>query len=214
MLISGADEAGRGCVIGPLVICVAVIEKEKEAELKAIGVRDSKLLSPAKRSSLYKQVKKLCKESKSIHITAEELNHLMDTLSLNEIEAMKIAEAFNSLKSSPEKLIVDSPDTNPENFSERLRKYLKKQPALQSEHKADVNHPIVSAASIIAKVERDRAIEDIKKEVGEDFNSGYSSDPKTIEFLKKHLHRKDVQKYVRSKWSTLDRIGQKTLFEF
>ena len=48
MKVCGIDEAGRGCVIGPLVICGAMIDEKKEASLKDLGVKDSKLLSMAK----------------------------------------------------------------------------------------------------------------------------------------------------------------------
>jgi len=214
VLVAGTDEAGRGCVMGPLVICVAVIEKEKEAELKAIGARDSKLLTPGQRKSLYKKIKSLCKESKCIHITAGELNELMPHHSLNEIEAMKIAELFDKMKAEPEQMVVDSPDNNVHMFEKRLMRHAKKKTDFLCEHKADAKHPIVSAASIIAKVERDSEIDRIKGELGHDFNSGYSSDPKTIVFLRANIDRPEVKKYVRMRWSTVDKLRQRKLSDF
>ncbi len=201
-------------MLGPLVICIAVVEKEREPELKAIGAKDSKLLSPSARERLYSQVKGICVEARCIHITAKQLNDLMRRHSLNEIEAMKIAELLSEMTHHPEKIIADSPDTVAKRFEQRIRKYLKRDLEIQSEHKADVNYPVVSGASIIAKVERDAAIEGIKKELGYDFGSGYSSDERTIEFLKSNMHVPAVQKYVRIRWETVERLKQRKLGEF
>jgi len=72
----------------------------------------------------------------------------------------------------------------------------------------------VSAASIIAKVERDAVIEEIKKELACDFGSGYTSDDRTISFLKKNFHREEIHKYIRKEWETIDNIKQRKLNEF
>jgi len=69
-----------------------------------------------------------------------------------------------------------------------------------SEHKADRNYPIVSAASIIAKVERDREIAELAKYYG-DFGSGYPSDPRTMRFLKQCVEKSyDYPNFVRRSW--------------
>ena len=214
IIIAGADEAGRGCVLGPLVICIATAEKNNEGKLKIIGVKDSKLLRPSAREKLFSKIKNICGDTLVIKINANELNELMRKHSLNEIEAMKIGEALNDLKNRPQEIYVDSPDTEADRFRRRIRKYFKGDAEIISEHKADFNYPIVSAASIIAKVERDRTIELIKKELGFDFGSGYSSDERTINFLRKNLHRTDVQKYVRKEWETIEKLKQKKLTEF
>lgn len=214
IIIAGVDEAGRGCVLGPLVICIAVAEKEDEARLKEIGAKDSKLLNPSARSRLFGKIKNICVDALVVKIDAEELNELMKKHSLNEIEAMKIGNALNTLKVTPDLILVDSPDTEADRFKRRIRKYFEADSEIITEHKADFNYPIVSAASIIAKVERDGVIELIKKELEYDFGSGYTSDDRTINFLKKNLHRKDVQKYVRKRWDTVEKIQQKKLTEF
>ncbi|MFH1285230.1 MAG: ribonuclease HII, partial [Candidatus Micrarchaeota archaeon] len=177
VLIAGADEAGRGCVIGPLVLCIAYCKKEDEQKLKKMGAKDSKELSPSRREELKPMIEKICKFS-LISITARELNELMNTYSLNEIEAMKIGEALTSLeKDKISAIYVDSPDTVKERFTKRITKYYKGSAKIVSDHKADAKYPIVSAASILAKTARDSAIESIKKELNYDFNSGYTSDP-------------------------------------
>ncbi|MDE1798275.1 MAG: ribonuclease HII, partial [Candidatus Micrarchaeota archaeon] len=116
-MIFGVDEAGRGCVIGPMVICAAGIDPMKEFELKEMGVRDSKKLTPKAREELYEPVKKLCKTYVS-HVPATELDELMERHNLNEIEAIKIAKL---LSHAPEgaTVFVDSPDNVPENFGRR-----------------------------------------------------------------------------------------------
>jgi ribonuclease HII len=154
----------------------------------------------------------ICKVS-TTHISAKEITELMDKYSLNEIEAIFISKLVKD--TDAQTLFVDSPDNVPANFAKRIRKYLKgKKLKIVSENKADVNHPIVAAASVIAKVQRDAQIEKIKKEMGENFGSGYTSDPNTIEFLKKRLNDKELQPYLRHKWATLKRLGQKKISDF
>ena len=84
------------------------------------------------------------------------------------------------------------------------------------EHKADLNYPVVSAASILAKVTRDAEIEKIKKEIGVDFGSGYMSDPRTSEFLKKNY--KKYPEIFRKSWAPYQKIigakSQKNLSDF
>lgn len=210
-ITAGADEAGRGCLIGPLVISIASVEKENEPEIKRIGAKDSKVLSPAQRTRLYSELSRICR-FKLIKIPAKELNSLMGSHSLNEIEAMKIAEGLKGENIS--EFYVDSPDTDKKRFEKRIRNYGIVIPKIVSEHKADSKFPIVSAASIAAKVERDLEIEKIKRELGFDFGSGYTSDERTIEFVKSNLSNKSLQKYLRTKWATLDRLKQRTLGEF
>lgn len=211
-MILGIDEAGRGCVIGPMVIAAAQIGPMEEYSLKQMGVKDSKLLEPKKREQLYLKIKQVCKIKKII-IEAEELDKMMEKYSLNEIEAIKIAKLMESFEDA-KKAYIDSPDSVPANFAKRIRRYTKKEIEIVSENKADRNYPIVAAASIVAKVNRDAQIEMIKKEIGYDFNSGYTSDEKTIEFLKKHGDDENVQKYLRHKWATLKRLNQKKISDF
>jgi ribonuclease HII len=69
-----------------------------------------------------------------------------------------------------------------------------------SEHQADRNYPVVSAASIIAKVERDHTIEELKCNYG-DFGSGYMSDPKTKNFLYTLARKRgEYPDFVRRSW--------------
>jgi ribonuclease HII len=210
-MIAGIDEAGRGCIIGPMVIALVLIDPMEEYKLKELGVKDSKQLSKSKRKKLFYQIKKFCKIKKFI-ISAEKLNSLMEQKTLNEIEAYfcaKLLDETNCIK-----VYIDSPDPEPKNFEKRIRKYLKNQKIqIISQNKADDLYPIVGAASIIAKYTRDSEIEKIKKEIG-DFNSGYTSDPYTIKFLEKNLNNENIKKYIRKKWITLQKIKQKKIFDY
>jgi ribonuclease HII len=201
-------------VLGPLVICLATVEKEREEELKKIGVKDSKLLTPRKREHLYGKIASICSEFVVMKTTANSLNEEMKKHSLNEIEAMELGKALSLLKKPPEIVYIDSPDTVAKRFCTRIRKYHAGNEELICEHKADFNYPICSAASIIAKVERDAVIEEIKKELSCNFGSGYTSDDRTIDFLKKNFHRVEIHKYIRKEWETIDRLKQRKLSEF
>ena len=206
MLIAGIDEAGRGPCIGPLVMAVAVIEKEKEPELQKIGVADSKLLSPKEREFQFPKIKKALSEFKTLHILPEEIDSLRDRQSLNEIEAMRAAELLNSLQKKPKLVYIDSPDIIEAAFAKRIKKYLNFETVLKTEHKADVNYPIVSAASILAKVERDAAIKLLEKDFGK-IGSGYPHDPDTIAFIESYLQKhKKLPSIARKSWDTSQRL--------
>ena len=208
MIIAGIDEAGRGPCLGPMVLAVTSIEKKDEEKLLEIGVKDSKMLSPRQRNEQFGKIKDAVLEFATVHIDPEELDRLMDWRSLNEIEAMKIGFLLNNLKHKPDIVFVDACDVIEENFATRIRKYLVFDVIIRSEHKADVNYPIVSSASIIAKVERDLRIEELSKEFG-CVGSGYSHDPLTISFLKKYMDsHKCLPPFARKAWDTNKRINE------
>lgn len=216
MLIAGIDEAGRGPCLGPMVLAVATISKETESALEEIGVKDSKQLSAQQRLEQFPKIKTALHEYATVHIEPAELDALMDWKSLNEIEAMKIGFLLNNLKQKPDIVFVDSPDVIQENFGERIRKYLTFETKLRTEHKADVNYPIASAASILAKVERDFAIETLSKTHGS-IGSGYSHDPVTREYLFNYVKQnKCLPAFCRKSWDTsrqaLDSTLQQKLF--
>jgi ribonuclease HII len=213
-MIVGIDEAGRGCVIGPMVMCAASIDQLEEFKLKELGVKDSKKLSPLQRERLFPEVERLCSTIVT-RISAHELSKMMDTCSLNEIEAIKIAEMLNTGGvARGSSIFIDSPDNIPAHFGKRIERYLTKRMNLYCENKADDKHLIVGAASIVAKVIRDHEIEKIKKVVGVDFGSGYSSDVRTVEYLTAHREDKKILPYLRTKWITLTRMNQKKLSDY
>ena len=217
-LICGIDEAGRGPVIGPMVIAGVLIEQEDEEKLRNIEVKDSKLLTKQQRNSLYKKIIKIAKKYKILITGTEEIDRAVrgkGGLNLNWLEANKSAEIINSLK--PEKAIIDCPSNNIQKYKDYLSKKIKsKKTELILEHKADLNHPVVAAASILAKVTRDNEIEKIKQNIKIDFGSGYPSDPRTQEFLKNNYNK--YPKIFRKSWSSYTTLenkkNQKKLFDF
>ncbi len=206
MLIAGIDEAGRGPCMGPLCISVVLIKKTQEEKLISLGLKDSKLLTESQRENFYPQIQSVAQAYSFIKIHPKELDELMTWKSLNEIEAMKIGQLLNELKEKPSTIFVDSPDPIAEEFANRIKKYISFSTHIIAEHKADFNYPIVSAASIIAKVERDKEIKKIAEKFG-DIGSGYSSDPKTISFIEKYLEENNkLPEFVRNNWETNKRI--------
>jgi len=212
-MIIGVDEAGRGCIIGPMVICAAAINPLEEYRMKEMGVKDSKKLSPNQREQLYPKVAHMTKYV-TVKVSALELTEMMGKHNLNEIEAIKIAQAIDSLNLPKATVYVDSPDNVPAKFARRIEKYLKHKMKIISANKADDKYLIVGAASIIAKVTRDREIEKIKQEVGVDFNSGYTSDVITQKVVEEREKYPALDKYLRKKWSTLVKEKQRTLGEW
>ncbi|MFN4133302.1 MAG: ribonuclease HII [Candidatus Hadarchaeales archaeon] len=200
-MIAGLDEAGRGPVIGPMVVCGVLLKENDLERLKLAGVKDSKLLTPRKREALADFIKTVVKKHILIHISPKEID---DAENLNELEAMKFAQIINSL--NPSLAFVDSTDPNPSLFKERLLRYLKLKPRLVIENSADRKYVQVAAASILAKVERDAEIEKLRREYG-DFGSGYPADPKTRDFLSRWIKEKgEFPPFVRKSWKTIKKL--------
>jgi len=218
VLLCGVEEAGRGPVIGPLVMCGILIKEEAEDKLRAIGAKDSKLLTPRTREILFDQIKKMVLKHKIIIVSPKEIDEAVGrgkVSNLNWLEAKTSAEIINALK--PDKAILDCPSPNIKAYEQYVRKHLdNKKIVLVCAHHADKDYPLVSAASILAKVTRDREIEKIKKKIGIDFGSGYPSDPVTKEFLKEHYM--DFPDIIRHSWAPykalIQQRDQKKLGEF
>ena len=218
MLVLGIDEAGRGPVVGSMMIAGVLDTDRSNIAYSEMGCKDSKMLEPGERERLSEKIRKRAKEIRFVEIPADEIDFLRATISLNEVEAKKIAELVGLFDEKPDKLIIDCPDTVPANFLRRLQKYLGPGVNAVIEHKADVNHPIVSAASIIAKVERDKSVRKLEKSYGP-LGTGYPHDPLTIKFLEKcFADSKKFPPCVRKSWLTAqaikDREFQKTLGDY
>jgi ribonuclease HII len=205
--IAGIDEAGRGPVIGPLVVACAFCKREDEKLLKDLNPKDSKKLSAKQREEMYAKLKKFC-TFKWIEISAKDLNKLMKEMSLNDIEAKVMADLIKELREGD--IMIDMPDRYSWTFRNRMEKYgIKK---FEAEHKADEHYPIVAAASICAKIMRDKKIEEIKQATC-DFGSGYPSDSKTMDALKDKEKRKILVPFTRARWTTIEDLNQTKLFE-
>ncbi len=203
-IIAGADEAGRGCIIGPLVVAAVSATPEQEMELKKFGVRDSKELPHPKREELAKMIEDTAKDVIVFKVGPCKIDTFMKQgVNLNRIESMKFADAIKML--GPKVAYIDAPDTNLTRFNALMKKLVGDGIEIVAKHKADRDHPIVSAASIVAKVEREKDIAILKEKYG-DFGTGYTSDEKTMEWLRKWIRKnKDFPEHlVRKSWSTHD----------
>ncbi len=217
MKLIGVDDAGRGPVIGPMVLAGVLIKSEDKNILKEWGVKDSKLLPPKKRREISEKIKKRFKHHVEVTLPSE----IDGSNNLNYTEAIKAAMIINKLTKTLDEsveAILDCPSVNLVAWNEDVFKLIKKPEivSMRCEHKADKNHLVVSAASIIAKERREKEIKKLKKEIGVDFGSGYPSDPKTKEFLKENYNKFEYKDILRFSWNTIKRLikneNQRKLF--
>jgi ribonuclease HII len=206
--VCGVDDAGRGPVIGPLVIAGIVVEEDKVEQLRALGVKDSKMLLASTRTRLSKEIPGFIDGYHLVELEALELDRIVNRAPkfqrLNLLEAKAMAQVIEKLK--PDVAYVDSSDTRTERFKNNILDCLSFAPRIVSEHKADINYPVVSAASIIAKVHRDSRIDEIRREYGE-VGSGYAHDPVTCKFLRDYYREHgDFPPVVRRSWKTLKTV--------
>jgi ribonuclease HII len=215
-VILGVDEAGRGPIIGPLVIAGALIEDDDESRLREAGVRDSKLVSPRNRELIFKKIINIVKNYEILIVSPQEIDETLfsQDLNLNKLEAIKTAVLIN--KFNPDIAIVDCPSPNISAYKKYLKTLLEnKKINLIVEHKADNKYPVVSAASILAKVTRDKSIEDLKRKYGE-IGSGYLTDEITQKFIKENFEL--YPEIFRKSWQTFNNLKnnkeQKKLEDF
>ena len=199
--ILGIDEAGRGPVIGPLIVAGVMIEEDN---VKLLGeVKDSKLLTHSKRLKLDKQIKEVA-DFKLIEVSPAEIDKaiLSKDSNLNWLEAQKQAEIINELQ--PDKAIIDCPSINCKAYTQYLQNLLiNKNIKLIVEHKADLNYPPCSAASILAKVLREEKMDEIKQKYG-DTGPGYPANSQTQKFVKENWNKHP--EIFRKTWSTYQKV--------
>lgn len=193
----GVDEAGRGSVMGPLVVGVVYVGSDDR--LSEIGVNDSKKLTPKMRERMYEEIVDSVDHWCTVITSAEGIDEQRKSISLNEIELNMFAEGTTRWGS--ERIYADCPDINEESFSVRLGAKVKNTAEIIAKHKADDTYLVVSAASIVAKVTRDRMMEDIRKEFGTNVGSGYPSDHYTMDFIRDWISEKGTAPpHVRTSW--------------
>ncbi|MDP4039563.1 MAG: ribonuclease HII [Candidatus Pacearchaeota archaeon] len=217
-LILGIDDAGRGPLIGPMILAGVLVTKTQEEKIKKAGAKDSKLLPHTERISLSELIKENSISHKILETSAHEIdNSLSSGTNLNTLEALKSAEIINALNTKKDKIIVivDCPSTNLLAWKNTLISFIehKENLKIKCEHKADFNHPSVSAASILAKVKREEAVSVLKKQYG-NIGSGYPSDPITIKFLKENGEKYKDSGIFRKSWSTWKKIFPEDSLQF
>lgn len=200
MIVCGVDEAGRGSMVGPLVIAGVAVSRPKIKELGRIGVRDSKKLSASSREILYKKIIKIADDYAVSKISPKVIDAHVAVHRLNHLEASYMAKIIKRLQ--PEVSYVDSCDVNAARFGKELER-LSSAKNVRAYHHADAKFLVVSAASIIAKVTRDRAV----ARLDEDLGSGYPSDSKTVEFVRVWFEKNGhVPEFVRKSWAPVQKI--------
>jgi ribonuclease HII len=200
-VICGVDEAGKGSVLGPMV--VAAVGISSEDVLSDLGIKDSKLLLPKERERLYTIIKKKCRVA-IVRLDAQDIDAVRQEMTLNAAVARAHAQVIGKL--SPACAYVDACDVNTFRYAEMVKNNLEHPCEIVSEHHADEKFPVVSAASIIAKVTRDRAITTLAKKYG-DIGSGYPSDPVTIRFLHAYIDEHRIPPPIaRKSWKTISGI--------
>ena len=207
VLTIGIDDAGRGPVIGPMIMAGVLLDDNGMAALEGQGIKDSKLLSHKQRVALEETIKSSSSGWKVVKAMPDDIDKALSDpgMNLNRLEAIKMAEIINELNAGEDKItvIVDCPSINTESWGKMLVEYIDHADNLdvKCEHKADFNHMIVGAASILAKVVREEEVSKIKEEFGA-IGSGYPADPNTKKFLaEKGLELKDSGIFRKS-WAT------------
>jgi ribonuclease HII len=213
-LILGIDDAGRGPVIGPMVLAGCLVDKEVEKDFKKLGVKDSKQLTPKRRAFLADVVREKAEDFEVVIVYPDEIEkNNSNGTKLNEVEAIACADIINKINKGYEKIkvVLDCPSPGINKWKDFLKTKINDLSSLEvvCEHKADVNHVAVSAASIIAKDVREKEMAILKEKYGHQIGSGYASDPYTIKFLEKHAKKFKDDGLFRKTWVTWQNASAK-----
>lgn len=202
--LGGIDEAGRGPVLGPLV--VAGVAVTNPGLPKRLGCTDSKKLTPDRRSALDRALR----AEKGVRIEVRTIPaDVLDAerrqgRSLNDIELERFRDIARCLDAK--RLYVDAADVDAARFGAGIQWAVPNTQVL-SQHKADLNHAVVGAASIVAKVARDAEVAKLgrllERKVNRPLGSGYSHDPLTQEFLRAWwAQERELPPGTRTTWAT------------
>lgn len=208
MRILGIDEAGRGCVLGDLVIGAFVWEAEDDDPLRQAGAGDSKAMAAAKRLEVRAR---LCAMGQWTvrRISARQI----DAANLNTLEEQAIVELVKEYRPDAVRIDALGPPAALPALQERLQKQLPRRlrPTWTIEPRADASFPVVGAASIFAKTTRDEVLDGWRPAYG-DFGSGYPSDPKTRAWLTAWAGSGlPWPEFVRTRWATVSDLAQMAL---
>ena len=222
MLKLGIDDAGRGPVIGPMVLAGCLIKEEDEKYFKSLGVKDSKALTQKRREFLELKIKEKVETFEVVILHPLDIDGKSgEGINLNQQEAFAMAELINRMNKGfgKIKVLVDCPSVTISSWRDFLMTKISNLSNLEivCEHKADQNHVSVSAASILAKCVREREMEKLKQIYGEEIGTGYPSDPLTCKFLEKNALKHKDSGIFRKTWSSwrnaCNNIQQRTLYE-
>jgi ribonuclease HII len=199
--VGGVDEAGRGSIVGPLVVAGIGIRESKIALLRKMGVKDSKAVNPRVRAQLFGEILKVVDSLCIYKIGPVEVDGSVLLKGLNRLEAKVMANVINTIKA--DEVYVDCCDVNPQRYKEYMEHHLTCKPKLYSMHHADVINMVVSAASIVAKITRDKEIQHICGKYGS-IGSGYPSDERTMRFIRDWVAKNgSAPEFTRKSWKPL-----------
>ena len=201
ILVGGVDEAGRGSIIGPLVVAGVSIRETKMAELSEMGVRDSKVLKPKVRIQLFKEIMKVADSVCIRKVKPIEVDCSVSVRGLNRLEAKVMAAVINNI--GADEVYVDCCDVNQARYREYIEQHLDCRPKVHSMHHADAINVVVAAASIIAKITRDQEVQHIRSRY-RSIGSGYPADERTMRFIRRWVARNGTApEFARKSWRPL-----------
>lgn len=204
----GVDEAGKGPVLGSMFAAAVLASPDTVPD----AVADSKTLSSERRETLAATLREDDRVAIGVaeipvgRIDAPEtdMNTLTVEAQADALAAVVEAGASSGAADPEDELtgIVDAGDTDAARFGRRVADGVPFEVEIRAEHGADETYPIVSAASIVAKVERDAHVSALADEYG-DVGSGYPSDPTTREFLSTYVEAHgELPPVARESWQT------------
>ena len=202
--VLGIDEAGRGSLVGPLVVGGFCAPEERLGELVELGAKDPKALTPAARERVFAGLGSI---GTPIHVVLSPrmVDGAVRHGGLNDLEVTAFARIVRAL--APEVAYVDACDPNERRFGSRVARLAGGGTRVIARHHADRDFPVVGAASVVAKVRRDRAVARLRAQLGDNLGSGYPSDDRTIRFVRAALaDGAAVPSWVRSSWATMQRV--------
>lgn len=211
-IVGGVDEAGRGAVIGPMIVAGISFRERDTQLLEEIGVRDSKLLSRKERGAKYGRIVEIARSICVRIVPIEEIDDNVSLKRLNLLEALSMAQVIDNINADT--IFVDCCDVNQEKFrsiilkhvKRRLRRASSRKMEVFSFHHADSLNLAVSAASIVAKVIREEEIGNIRK-IHREIGSGYPSDKKTARFIQSWIDVTGVPPpFARSSWRPVKKL--------
>ena len=210
MRVAGVDDAGRGCVIGPLVIAGAVFTLSDIYALRSLGVKDSKLLSPKKREELSEEIREIAHQIEYFELQPKEIDRVVlrgrPLRRLNYLETMSMANVLR--KMDVDIAYVDPTDVDNNRCARQMQRVIPQKIEIICEPRADRTYLATGAASILAKVLRDKRIEELQEIYG-DFGSGYPHDRKTVQFLERYLEKdEELPAFFRKSWHTVKKYGK------
>lgn len=202
--VLGLDEAGRGSLVGPLVVGGFLAPADRVPELTALGAKDSKLLDAARRTDVYQRLASAGR-AVSVALPPRTIDRYVAHGRLNRLEAEAMARLIRA--TTPARVYVDACDPVAERFGDLVADLSGGTAVVVARHGADRDLPIVGAASIVAKVRRDRAIERLRSRLGPEVGSGYPSDERTVAFVREVLAAGGpAPDWVRRSWETTARL--------